>query len=369
MEAAIAKIKQLAAVAKKNAAANDRARLETEVVFRPGVTNRRKKEGESRDHTEVKRNKTRQKFHKQIHSEAKDESDQDQAIKKVVKQRNKKDGQVVFAKKDEKEGKPNQGQEVMESKRERTRVLHEAVINAAHKFGRSGQAGKPLAPHQKVRTHNFKSMGSVAHFFKHKVKGHDAPRASVTTSAAYEHYCKHCDDNNAFPHPMRKFHQEFTKHVKMAKIGGRGRYVGIKLVESIEEQYDSDFAWKKAIRGAKGKDRAALISGHKAWAANKGKPQADKTPKVDPSKPASLNPGIDAVDMNKRRNAKLRGVHSVINTLPSIHRATHGAMLTKLINSKDSETMKHISNDDMGALKNHIAKHVAQSKKRKPYLG
>lgn len=356
MTPAIEKIKKLAAIARNNVASNDRSRLEIAAISRPS----RKKKDESPEHTEVKRNKTRQRFHKQIHSEAKDESDQDQAIKKVVKQRNKKDGQVVFAKKDEKEGKPNEGQEVMENKRERTRALQEAVINAAHRFG----GGKALAPHQKVRTQNFNSMSSVAHFFKHKVKGHDAPRSSVTTAAAYEHYCKHCDDNNAFPHPQKKFHDEFRKHAKLAKISGRPRYVGIKLVESLEESYDSDFAWKKAIRGAKGKDRAALIKGHKEWAANKDKPKPKETPKAE-AKPAPE----DKVDLDKRRNAKLRGVHSVINELPSIHRATHGAMLTKLINSKDSETMKHISNDNMSALKNHIAHHVAQSKKRKPYLG
>ena len=357
MTPAIEKIKKLAAIARNNVATNDRSRLEIAAISRPS----RKKKDESSEHIEVKRNKTRQKFHKQIHSEDKDESDQDQAIKKVIKQRNKKDGQVVFAKKDEKEGKPNQGQEVMENKRERTRVLQENVINAANRFA------KGQAPHQKVKIRSSVGNGhhSVKHFLRHKVTSNDDPNHSVTSTAAYEHYCNHCDQHEKEPIGIASFSRAMSDHgVKKAKLGGRIRYVGIKLKEDVNEQYDSDFAWKKAIRGAKGKDRAALIKGHKEWAANKDKPKPKETPKAE-AKPAPE----EKVDMDKRRNAKLRGVHSVINTLPSIHRATHGAMLTKLINSKDSETMKHISNDNMSALKNHIAHHVAQSKKRKPYLG
>ena len=499
MNPAINKIKQLSAIAKKNAAEGERARIEDEAIARPDSTNT--------DHKEVRRAKTKQKFVKQIHSEDKNDSAQDQAVKKVIKQRSKKDGQVKFAKASEREKEPDEGKEIMETKYERVNRLHESVIRAAHKFGRSSQAGKPLAPHQKVRTHNFNSMGSIKHFFKHKVAGAPDQNKSVTSSAAYEHYCNHCDENNAHPHPFKKFHQEFSKHVKPSRISGRVRYVGIKLVESVEEDLNeagmnrksklgdpekqrwtgrktSDTSRKIAYDGkvdfdgampksrplhkrvitaikrfGKKRDPAKAaatdekikrftdkmqnyadyhhakrrklmhkttdadiavskarksISAHKGQVTRQSNTKEPDMLKVSDSKKKLASaqnrlptqkqqaaaaadrerehwkkhnrPSADAhVKRLKDRRIKMRqkgfrgyfrgkGIMSgteyegnlieALNYIPAIHKSSHEAMLTKLINSNDKKTMDHIENNNMKGLAEHVSHHVNLSTKR-----
>lgn len=292
MSSAIEKIKALSAIAKKNALENNRARIDSQAIQRPGTEHYPKKI--NKHDTEAERAHRARKF-RVFHdvAESDEKTIRDTAVKKIAKKRREKDGQVEFANKNkEKEVKPSDDQ------------ITEKISALSVKLQSAIKRRRALDDSPS----------------KQKESAKDSP---LTGMSAFR------------------------------KISKRG---------ALEES--SLHNLKRLIRNEKApKKRAELIAQLNALSA---KP-AEEKPKA-----VSINPSIDDEDRNKKRLTKSRVVHSqVLDRVPNVHRASHGAMLTNLITKKDATTMDLIGKDDMNGLVKHVASHVMKDKssKRKPYLG
>lgn len=59
--------------------------------------------------------------------------------------------------------------------------------------------------------------------------GHD-DGSSITATQAYEHYCEHAERHNTKPADYQQFNRHMVdKGYSTMKLGGRARYVGVKL--------------------------------------------------------------------------------------------------------------------------------------------